>query len=479
MAFQTTSKPDTNVVSKSYAIKRIFFPIKVVQVRMITIKKGLDLPIAGAPTQVINDGKAIKKVALLGEEYVGMRPTMHVRVGDEVKKAQILFEDKKNPGVKFTSPVSGKVIEVNRGAKRVLQSVVVEVAGDEQITFDKFEASQLAGLDRAAIKTQLVESGLWTALRTRPFSKVPAIESSTKAIFVTAMDTNPLAAKPELIINEQAEAFVAGLDVLSALTEGKVYVCKSGSSLPRSAQSNVEEHVFDGPHPAGLAGTHMHFLYPVNAQHVAWSINYQDVIAFGKLFLTGELYAERVISLAGPVVNNPRLVRTVIGASLDEVTDNEIMPGEVRVISGSVLSGVHATGPHAYLGRYHLQVSVLREGRDKEFLGWAMPGKNKFSVTRSFLGHLFKGQLFNMTTSTNGSDRSMVPIGNYEKVLPLDMEPTLLLRDLCAGDSDSAQSLGALELDEEDLALCTFVCPGKYEYGQLLRECLDKIEKEG
>ena len=446
---------------------------------MITIKKGLDLPIAGTPSQVINDGKSITKVALLGEEYVGMRPTMHARVGDEVKKGQVLFADKKNPGVVFTSPASGKVIEVNRGAKRVLQSLVIEVAGNEQITFNSYEANQLAGLDRETVKAQLVESGSWTALRTRPFSKVPAIDSETQAIFVTAMDTNPLAAEPELIINEQSDAFVAGLDILSTLTNGKVYVCKKGTSLPRSAQSNVEEHVFDGPHPAGLAGTHMHYLYPVNAENVAWSINYQDVIAFGKLFLTGELYTDRVVSLAGPVVNNPRLVRTQIGASLEELTDSELMPGEVRVISGSVLTGTQATGPHAYLGRYHQQVSVLREGRDKELFGWAMPGKNKFSVTRSFLGHLFKGQLFNMTTTTNGSDRSMVPIGNYERVMPLDMEPTLLLRDLCAGDVDSAQALGALELDEEDVALCTFVCPGKYEYGQLLRECLDTIEKEG
>jgi Na+-transporting NADH:ubiquinone oxidoreductase subunit A len=446
---------------------------------MITIKKGLDLPIAGAPSQVINDGKAISKVALLGEEYVGMRPTMHVRVGDEVKKAQVLFEDKKNQGVKFTSPVSGKVIEVNRGAKRVLQSVVIEVAGDEQVTFDKFEASQLGNLNRDQIKTQLVDSGLWTALRTRPFSKVPAIDSTTKAIFVTAIDTNPLAADPQLVINEQADAFIAGLDVLSVLTESKVYVCKHGKSLPRSSQSNVEEHVFEGPHPAGLAGTHMHYLYPVNAERVAWSVNYQDVIAIGHLFLTGELYTDRVVSLAGPVVNQPRLVRTIMGASLDDLTNNELMPGEVRVISGSVLTGTKASGPHAYLGRYHLQVSVLREGRDKEFLGWAMPGKRKFSVTRSFLGHLFKGQLFNMTTSLNGSDRAMVPIGNYEKVMPLDIEPTLLLRDICAGDLDSAQRLGVLELDEEDLALCTFVCPGKYEYGQILRECLNTIEKEG
>ncbi|MEZ8928508.1 MULTISPECIES: Na(+)-translocating NADH-quinone reductase subunit A [unclassified Vibrio] len=446
---------------------------------MITIKKGLDLPIAGTPSQVINDGKSITKVALLGEEYVGMRPTMHARVGDEVKKGQVLFADKKNPGVVFTSPASGKVIEVNRGAKRVLQSVVIEVAGNEQITFNSYEANQLVSLDRETVKTQLVESGAWTALRTRPFSKVPAVDSETQAIFVTAMDTNPLAAEPELIINEQSDAFVAGLDLLSTLTNGKVYVCKKGTSLPRSAQSNVEEHVFDGPHPAGLAGTHMHYLYPVNAQNVAWSINYQDVIAFGKLFLTGDIYSERVVSLAGPVVNNPRLVRTQIGASLEELTDSELMPGEVRVISGSVLTGTEATGPHAFLGRYHQQVSVLREGRDKELFGWAMPGKNKFSVTRSFLGHLFKGQLFNMTTTTNGSDRSMVPIGNYERVMPLDMEPTLLLRDLCAGDIDSAQALGALELDEEDVALCTFVCPGKYEYGQLLRECLDTIEKEG
>ncbi|WNJ94491.1 Na(+)-translocating NADH-quinone reductase subunit A [Vibrio ruber] len=446
---------------------------------MITIKKGLDLPIAGTPSQVISDGKTISKVALLGEEYVGMRPTMHVRVGDEVKKAQILFEDKKNPGVKFTSPVCGKVVEVNRGAKRVLQSVVIEVAGDAQETFDKFDASQLASLDREQVRTQLVDSGMWTAFRTRPFSKVPAIDSATKAIFVTAIDTNPLAADPQLIINEQSDAFVAGLDILSVLTEGKVYVCKQGKSLPRSAQSNVEEHVFEGPHPAGLPGTHMHFLYPVDLNHVAWSINYQDVIAIGHLFLTGELYVDRVVSLAGPVVNKPRLVRTTIGASLDELVDNEIMPGEVRVISGSVLSGVKASGPHAYLGRYHLQVSVLREGREKELFGWLVPGKHKFSVTRSYLGHLFQGQLFNMTTSTNGSERAMVPIGNYEKIMPLDMEPTLLLRDLCAGDTDSAQRLGILELDEEDLSLCTFVCPGKYEYGMLLRECLDKIEKEG
>ncbi|MDX1302432.1 Na(+)-translocating NADH-quinone reductase subunit A [Photobacterium sp.] len=446
---------------------------------MITIKKGLDIPISGTPTQAINDGNSITRVALLGEEYVGMRPTMHIRVGEVVKKGQVLFEDKKNPGVKFTAPASGKVVEINRGAKRVLQSVVIDAEGNEQITFKRYEADQLSQLDRPAIVEQLVESGMWTALRTRPFSKVAPIDSETKAIFVTAIDSNPLAANPEVIINEQSDAFVAGLTLLSRLTSGKVLVCKSGASLPRSSEANVEEHVFNGPHPAGIVGTHIHMLFGANAANVAWHINYQDVIAFGQLFLTGELYTDRVVALAGPVVNKPRLVRTQIGASIEQLTDSEMMPGDIRVLSGSVLNGVHATGPHAYLGRYHLQVSALREGYEKEFLGWIVPGKNKFSVTRSFLSHLFSGQLFNMTTTTNGSERSMVPIGNYEKVMPLDIEPTLLLRDLCAGDSDSAQLLGALELDEEDLALCTFVCPGKYEFGPLLRECLDKIEKEG
>ena len=472
------SAPDTGL-SCLNCVRLNLFPINVVQVRMITIKKGLDLPIAGVPTQVINDGKSITKVALLGEEYVGMRPTMHVRVDDVVKKGQVLFEDKKNPGVKFTAPASGKVVEINRGAKRVLQSVVIAVEGNEQVTFNNYSAEELTNLDRATIKQQLVDSGAWTALRTRPFSKVPAIDSETKAIFVTAIDTNPLAAEPEVVINEQSEAFVAGLDLLSKLTDGKVFVCKKGESLPRSSAKNVEEHVFDGPHPAGLVGTHMHLLYPVSLDHVAWNINYQDVIAFGKLFQTGEVYSDRVVSLAGPVVNNPRLVRTVVGASLTELTDSELMPGEVRVLSGSVLSGTQASGPHAYLGRYHLQVSALREGREKELFGWISPGKNKFSVTRAFLSHVFSGQLFNMTTTTNGSDRSMVPIGNYEKVMPLDMEPTMLLRDLCAGDVESAQALGVLELDEEDLALCTYVCPGKYEYGPMLRQCLDTIEKEG
>ncbi|WND41771.1 Na(+)-translocating NADH-quinone reductase subunit A [Pasteurella multocida] len=446
---------------------------------MITIKKGLNLPISGSPEQVIRDGNAITEVALLGEEYVGMRPSMKVREGDVVKKGQVLFEDKKNPGVVFTAPASGTVTAIHRGAKRVLQSVVIKIEGNEQITFEKYTTEQLNQLTSEQVRQNLQTSGLWTALRTRPFSKVPAIDATPVSIFVNAMDTNPLCADPQVIVQQSAQAFEAGLTVLSRLHEGKVYLCKAANaSIPSPSIANLDVKEFAGPHPAGLSGTHIHFIDPVSATKFVWYINYQDVIAIGKLFTTGELDVSRVVSLAGPQVKNPRLVRTVLGANLSQLTANEVKDGENRVISGSVLSGAKAAGPVDYLGRYALQVSVLEEGREKEFLGWIMPGANKYSLSRTVLGH-FSKKLFNFTTALNGGERAMVPIGAYERVMPLDIIPTLLLRDLAAGDTDSAQALGCLELDEEDLALCTFVCPGKNEYGPLLRQALDKIEKEG
>ncbi|WP_214000430.1 Na(+)-translocating NADH-quinone reductase subunit A [Arsukibacterium sp.] len=445
---------------------------------MIKLKKGLDIPLAGSPKQEISTGNAITTVAVLGEEYVGMRPTMAVEVGDAVKKGQVLFEDKKNPGVKFTAPLAGTVKEINRGAKRVLQSVVIAVSGDDAEQFKRYSSDQLAGLSREQVTENLVESGLWAALRTRPFSQIPAIDSTPRAIFVNAMDTNPLAADPTVIINAEAEAFTQGLTLLSKLTDGKVYLTKkAGSAVPTSSVVEVAE--FDGPHPAGLVGTHIHFLEPVSMKKVVWHIGYQDVIAMAKLFLSGELDANRVVALCGPVVKSPRLVKTVLGASLAELTADELNDGKNRIISGSVLAGSSAHGVHGYLGRYHNQVSVLAEGYEKEFLGWIAPGATKFSVTRAYLSHLSPKRLFNMTTTTNGSSRAMVPIGNYERVMPLDVLPTLLLRDLVSGDTDSAQTLGCLELDEEDLSLCTFVCPGKYDYGTILRSCLTTIQKEG
>ncbi|OTA18012.1 Na -translocating NADH-quinone reductase subunit A [Xenorhabdus vietnamensis] len=447
---------------------------------MIKIKKGLNLPIAGEPAQVIEDGPTIRHVALLGEEYVGMRPSMLVKEGEHVKKGQILFEDKKNPGVVFTSPASGKIVTIGRGERRVLQSVVIEVSGDEKVTFDSYERAELTDLSREQVEKNLLASGLWAALRTRPFSRSPVPGSIPKAIFVTAIDTQPLAADPLVVIATQEEAFVDGLNVLSKLTDGKIHICHGAGNIPTTGNNDqITYNRFIGPHPAGLVGTHIHFIEPVSAKKMVWHLGYQDVIAIGKLFTTGELYTDRVVSLAGPQVKSPRLVRTQLGADLLELTQNQLKEGDNRIISGSVLYGTKSDDARHYLGRFHTLVSVLAEGREKELFGWIAPGINKFSITRTTIGHFLKKKRFAFSTTTNGGERSMVPIGNYERVMPLDIMATHLLRDLLAGDTDSAQALGCLELDEEDLALCTYVCPGKYEYGPVLRDVLTKIELEG
>jgi Na+-transporting NADH:ubiquinone oxidoreductase subunit A len=445
---------------------------------MIKISKGLDLPITGAPEQTISDGQTVKTVAIVGPDYVGMKPSMCVKVGDQVKLGQQLFADKKTAGVKYTAPGAGEVIAINRGARRVLQSVVIKLNGTDAETFDSFSEAELESLDRDKVVNNLVNSGLWTTLRTRPFSKVPEIESVPRSIFVTAMDTNPLAAKAELIIKEEEQAFSNGLKILTRLTEGKVFVCQQpGVALPAVSGTSKEE--FDGPHPAGLPGTHIHFLDPVNETKIVWSINYQDVIAFGKFFVSGQLPTDRVVALGGPGVKKPRLIRTRIGASLEDLLTDELDTGEQRIVSGSVLSGTTAEGPMAFLGRYHLQVSVLPEKRERELFASMSAGADRYSIKRVFLSAFTGGPSKPMNTSQYGDKDHLLAIGSFEKVLPLDMLPTYLLRSLAAGDTDQAQDLGCLELVEEDLALCNYVCSGKNDYGVMLREALTTIEKEG
>ena len=448
---------------------------------MIKIRRGLDLPISGEPRQAITDGAAIRTVAILGPDYPGMKPTMAVQEGDRVEKGQLLFTDKKCEGVRYTAPAAGTVKAIHRGAKRVLQSVVIEVAeGGKSVDFGAVDRAALASLARDAVQQKLIESGQWTALRARPFGKVPVPGSVPNSIFVTAMDTNPLAGNPDLIIGEHLEAFKDGLAVLARLTDGPVWVCRSpASTLPSFAAGQVREETFAGPHPAGNAGTHIHFLDPVGPKKTVWAVPYQEVIAIGKLFTTGELFTDRVVALTGPQVKEPRLVRTRVGASTDELTAGQLKAGDNRVVAGSVLNGHHARGAFAYLGRLSQQVTVLLEGRERELFGYLSPGLNRHSVMNIYLSKLLPGRKLAMTTTTNGSERAMVPVGNYEAVMPLDVLPTQLLRALIVGDSDTAIGLGALELVEEDLALCTYVCVGKYEYGPILRDNLTRIELEG
>ncbi|HLF95797.1 MAG TPA: Na(+)-translocating NADH-quinone reductase subunit A [Methylococcaceae bacterium] len=452
---------------------------------LIKIKKGLDLPIAGDPEQAIHEGRSVGSVAVIGPDYVELKPTMLVQEGDRVKLGQPLFADKKNAKVVFTAPGSGVVKAINRGEKRVLQSVVVELDGkDDTVKFARYKPADLSDLSVEKVKENLLASGLWTFLRTRPYSKTPNPDSAPAALFVNAMDTSPLAARPELIIAERAEDFRNGLAVVSRLTEGKVYVCKApGAQVPvDGTRATVAE--FEGPHPAGLVGTHIHFLEPVSAGKCVWHLDYQAVMAIGALFTTGKLNVERVVSLAGPLVDKPRLVRTRLGANLLELTEGELTPGkEARVVSGSVLNGRRVGGWGAHLGAFHNQVAVIEEDHGREFLGWIEPGRDKFSAMNVFVTSLpeerAKGRKFAFTSNLRGSPRAIVPVGVYETVMPLDILPAQLLRYLVVLDTDMAQALGCLELDEEDLALCTFVDPGKHDFGPVLRKNLMQIEKEG
>ncbi|MCY4643917.1 MAG: Na(+)-translocating NADH-quinone reductase subunit A [Bacteriovoracales bacterium] len=447
---------------------------------MIRIKKGLDLPLYGLPEQKVHKANDISRVALVGLDYNGMKPTMEVKVGDRVKKGQVVFTCKKREGVKYTAPGAGVVVAIERGEKRIFENLVIQLdEREESVPFEPIP--DLTSAPREEVEKRLIDSGLWTAIRTRPYGLCPLPGSSPQDIFVPAMDTNPLAANQEVIIRRDIQGFHHGLKALTSLTKGKVYVCTHDNSSLTSPAERVKIVSFLGPHPAGNVGTHMHFLSPVSENKTNWFLDAQDVMAMGRLLLSGELNTDRIVSLAGPMVKSPRLLQARLGTDMDELTKDQLKKRgeEARIISGSVLHGRKRTDRFPYLGRFARQVTVIREERKREFLGWHSPGLHKFSIKPIYLSFLNKSKKFYFTTTTNGSLRAMVPIGMYEKVMPLDILPTQLLRSLCAGDTETAQKLGALELDEEDLALCTFVDPGKVDYGSILRENLTRIEREG
>jgi Na+-transporting NADH:ubiquinone oxidoreductase subunit A len=447
-------------------------------VQNFSFRKGLNLPIIGAPGAGVEDGPVVTTVAITGADYLDLKPRLLIEEGDVVGAGAPILFHKDTPDVMVTAPVSGRVRSINRGARRKLVSVEIEI---DEAAAPAVDFSGVGDTDTAeGLAERLCASGLWTSFRTRPFSKVPAPESRPAAIYVTAMDTEPLAADPAPIIAEASEAFERGLAAVAMLSEGTTYLCHApGAEVPGGTLPGVSFATFSGPHPAGLAGTHMHFLEPPRATKTVWTIGYHDVIAIGRLLLTGHLDTTRVIAITGPLAARPRLVRTVPGASLAELAAGENPEGlPMRMISGSVLSGRAGEGPDGYLGRYARQVTLMEEDRKQIPLGWIRPMASKYAV-QPVLGSALSKKLYKLTTNMNGGRRAMVPLGTFEELMPQEYLPTQLLRALLVMDTDEAQALGALELDEEDLGLVGFACPAKYEYGIALRDCLTKIEKEG
>jgi len=461
------------------------------------IEKGLDLPISGKPLQVIRGTAACTRVAIMADDFPGMKPRMSVEEGQTVKRGQLLFEDRKTPGVRHTAPGAGRIVGIHRGEKRALQSVVIDLSDgersgepgdDEFASFESYSGTSADAPTRDQAKSLLVESGLWTAIRERPFSKVPSPDGEPAAIFITATDSNPLAPLPEVVLADQMDDFRRGAAIVAKLTDGPTFLCVGEhSEIAEAAPGGARVEEFVGPHPSGTVGLHIHTLKPVSRARSVWHVGYQDVASIGRLFATGRLDVRRVVSIGGPTVEDPRLVGSRVGACVSEIvseelgqTDQDGEARELRTIAGSVLSGKRAHGEvFDFMGRYDLQVSILEEDRENVFMGWMSPGADMHSVTGIFLSKILKPKRFRFTTSTHGSLRAMIPIGLYEKVMPMDLMPTFLLRALIIGDIERAEELGVLELDEEDLALCTYVDPGKVNYGPLLRKNLEMIEKEG
>ncbi|MBN2804668.1 MAG: Na(+)-translocating NADH-quinone reductase subunit A [Deltaproteobacteria bacterium] len=452
------------------------------------VKRGLALPITGVPlSSDINEAEKSEYTALIAEDYPDMRPSFKVKEGDLVKRGDILFEDRKNPGVLFTSTACGKVSSINKGEKRAFISAVISITEDDnnaeknELSYKSYAGKEISNLTSTDIRELLIESGLWTAFRSRPYEKIPAVDAKPDALFVTVIDSNPLAPEPTVLVNEYKEQFEAGLKVLSIFKEdAKFFYCKDNKSDHHVSDfADAEIHEFEGRHPAGTAGFHIHSLYPVNRARVAWHIGYQDVIAVGALFLTGKQMISRVVTVAGSAAEKPAYVKTRLGADISSITADRATGEEVRVISGSVFNGRDTdTESTGFLGRYHNQVTLLKDDSSRRFLGWLAPGSNIFSVTNLFLSSLFPSKKFNFTTDRFGGHRTPVPFTSYQKVFAFELLSVPILRALLSGDLETAESLGVLELAEEDVSLLTFVCPSKNEYGPLLRNVLNRLEKE-
>lgn len=444
------------------------------------VRKGLDVPLDGgsASTEIV-PGNPIRQVALLPADSIGLKIRLLVREGDKVKRGTPLYHDRREEQVVYTAPAGGEVVAINRGDKRRVLSVTIGIDAKEEQ--ESFPALNVASASREQVRDWLARSGFWPCLRQRPFDKVALFGDTPHSLFINAADTQPLAPSPAAILAGHEEAFRQGAVALSKLSGGKTYISSArGERSPAFQVPGVEHHEFEGPHPAGNVGVHISLLDPVGAAKRAWHIGYQDVLAIGQLITTGNYPVDRVVAVVGPGVKTPKWVRTRRGADMADLLRDNLTTPTPRVLSGSALSGAVAPPgtPTGYLGRFDNQVTVVEDASPRELLGWAGPGANKFSVTNTFVGKLLRKK-FRFNTDTNGSHRAIVPIGVYESVMPLDIQPTYLIKALVSNDIEAAEKLGALELVEEDLALCEFVCPSKTAITKKLREMLTRLEKEG
>jgi Na+-transporting NADH:ubiquinone oxidoreductase subunit A len=437
---------------------------------VIKTSKGLNLPISGTPDPIISDTPNVTSVSLLANDFVGMKPTMMVKVGDIVKRGTKLFEDKKNPGIFFTSPAGGTVKDINRGDKRKFLSVEVEVSENEDAEYFEYENTS------EGLTELLINTGLWNAFRTRPFNRTPKVGSLPDAVFVNACDTNPLSVDPYFIIDQDRDDFKNGLEALTRLFSCPIHCTYQNNNF----EINVDKINYcqvSGPHPAGLSSTHISQLYPVSINKIAWTINYQDIISLGYLLKNKSLRTHKIIALGGPSVFKPSLISARISGNIDQLTAGKI-DNNSRVVSGSLIYGHASEGIMNYLGFYDSIISAIPDEANDIFLNWLMPGSNLHSKLNVFSSSLLKPNKFTFNVSLNGGDRAIVPVGSYDEILPMDILVPQLLKALVVGDIEQAVELGMLELAPEDLALASYICPSKYDYCSILANNLNNLYLE-
>ncbi|MBI3617406.1 MAG: Na(+)-translocating NADH-quinone reductase subunit A [Candidatus Omnitrophica bacterium] len=458
------------------------------------IKQGRDIRLKGAAPKEIIALSLPRQVAVVPSDFKGIKASLCVKVNDAVKVGTPLFEDKHCPEIKIVSPVSGRVVAIDRGDKRFLQDILLESDGRQEAVPSpqaerlpaggasgqrRFSRSEIPGLSKEEVEKTLLQSGLWPVLRQRPFSKVAHPHESPKSIFVHAMNTEPLAADVDFILQGKEEQFQTGLNVLQRLTKGKVYVCarRGAKSKALTEGRGVETHYFTGPHPAGNVSTHIHYLDPIRKGDHVWYVEAQDVLRIGSLFLEGVYPSERVVAVTGEGAGRKFYARTILGAPVSLLLEGSNLEG-MRCISGGVLAGKDVGG-NGFLSFYDSQVTVIPEGGKRTFLGWLSPGLDKYTFSRTFVSSFLPEKAVSLTTDKQGSDRAIVLNHIYDSLVPLDLMVYFLLKAVIGGDIEEAEKLGILECDEEDFALCSFACPSKTDVGGIIREGLDLIEKEG
>ena len=441
-----------------------------------SIRKGLDIKLLGEAEKTIKEIPT-KVCAIKPPDFHGVFPKLLVKEGDEVKAGTPLFYNKYKENILFTSPVSGKVREIRRGAKRVLLEVSVDAAPDQE--FVDFGAADPNSLDKAAIIEKMLKSGVWPFVRQRPYSIIANPDDDPKAIMIPAFDSAPLAPDFDLIVEGQEADFQAGVDALKKLTGGKVYlnISDKQSSQVFNNAKGVEINTFSGPHPAGNVSTQISRISPLNRGEVVWYLRPQEVLSIGRLFTQGKLDPSRVIALTGSEIEKPVYYKTILGASISGMTDGNVRDGKLRYISGNALTGtkIEKTG---FVGFYDSQVTVIPEGDHSEFLGWAMPRINKFSFYYTFLSWMMPRKKYRLDTNYNGGERAFILTGKFEQVFPLDIYPMQLVKSIMIEDIDQMENLGIYEVDEEDFALCEFISTSKINLQKTVREGIDLMIKE-